>query len=259
MSSCSALILSCDKYRDIWDLCLTFHERYWPDCPYPMYLCSDSIAGGNARIRPLLAGAGLSWSDGLRALLQQVDSEYVLLMLDDFFFRSRVRTEKVEGALAALDQLGGGYMRLIPRPPPGPAVDGHPGIGEHERGAPYRTSLQAAFWRKATLEELLVPNESPWQFEGVGSRRSEAHPAKFYSVTEARLDYVDVLERGKWLPRGTRLCQREGLTIDREARGEINLRDHVRRAGMDVLAFGFGLFPWRFRRKVRDRLSMVWS
>jgi hypothetical protein len=191
--------------------------------------------------------------------LQQIETEYVLLLLEDFFLTRRVCTERVEGALSSLDELGGGYLRLIPRPPPGPPVPGFAGIAEHERGAPYRTSLQAAFWRRTTLQELLVSGESPWQFEGIGSHRSVSHPEAFYCVTQACIDYVDVLERGKWLPRGVRLCAREELTIDRGARHTIDLRDHVRRAGMNVLAFGFDLFPWRFRRRVRDRLAAVWS
>jgi hypothetical protein len=257
MSSCSALILSCDRYQDLWRPCLEIHERYWPDCPYPIYLCSDSVPGGRGRVQSLLAGPGLSWSDSLRSLLRQVDTPYVLLLLEDFFLTRRVQTDRVERALEALDRLGGGNMRLLPRPPPGLAVSGFPGIGEYERGAPYRTSLQAAFWRKTTLEELLVAGESPWQFEGIGSRRSESHPDAFYCTTEARIDYIDVLERGKWLPRGLNLCAREGIAID-HTRPAIGVRDQVRRARMHVVAFAFDLFPWQFRRRVRERITAVW-
>ena len=49
------------------------------------------------------------------------------------------------------------------------------------KGAPYRTSAQSAIWRKSSLESLLVDGESIWEFEVLGSRRSDALEG-FYAV-----------------------------------------------------------------------------
>ena len=213
-SDCALVILSWDGYRDLWEPCLTLYRRYWPDCPYPMFLVTESGTVTDPRVKTLPVGRGLAWSDGTRVAMTAVAHPFVLVMLDDFLLSGPVASERVEARRLELVQRHGAYLRLVPLPRPTARVPGCPEIGEHERGVPFRASLQAAFWRRSTFLTLLAPGESPWEFERNASARSASLDAPFYTTRRAALPYVDALTRGQWSPRGRRLCHREGLPVD---------------------------------------------
>jgi hypothetical protein len=46
--ACVVLVLSCDHYRDLWPAVTMLFNRYWPDCPWPKYLASDTAPPLNA-------------------------------------------------------------------------------------------------------------------------------------------------------------------------------------------------------------------
>ena len=87
INSCSLLVLSTDSYSDLWDSCTKLHNKYWKDCPWPKYLCSDSEHPPLNGFIPLWGkfNQGSSWSDLTISLLEQITTEYVYVMLDDFF------------------------------------------------------------------------------------------------------------------------------------------------------------------------------
>ena len=86
------------------------------------------------------------------------------------------------------------------------------------RGAEYRCSLQASWWRTETLRALLVPGEAGWEMEKRGSLRSCDLPEPFLSVHTRRplLHYYfwTGILKGKWTPAVLRQLRREGIPVD---------------------------------------------
>lgn len=37
----AVVVASCDAYADLWEPFFRLFRRYWPDCPYPVYLGSN--------------------------------------------------------------------------------------------------------------------------------------------------------------------------------------------------------------------------
>jgi hypothetical protein len=206
-TDCALVISSCDKYQDLWGPSLALHRRFWPDCPYPTFLMSETVPVEDARVRPLLGGAGLTWSGMALNALRMLPHRDILFMIEDFFLTRPVSTATVESRRRSLHALGGVYLRLVPAPRPNRRVPGHAGIGEHERGSPFRASLQAAFWDRRTFVDLLRPDESIWDFERNASVRSAAIAAPFYATWRATLRYVNAVERGLWTPPGRQACR----------------------------------------------------
>jgi hypothetical protein len=249
---CVVLILSCDKYQDLWSAVTTLFNRHWPDCPWPKYLASDLVPPCYEGFTPLGAGTtGLDWSSLLQRVLAQLPAEHVLLFLDDFFLTASVDTGAVLEIWNEMQRMHAGHVRIRPHPRLQRALKESLLLGEHFPGLPYRTSLQAGFWRRDLLESLLRAGESPWQFEVYGSARSEATAERFLAAWQNPVPYVDVLERGKWLPRGVRICRRHGLTINLTDRPMISLRDQIRRALTAVSAFMIECLPQSLRRYLR--------
>jgi hypothetical protein len=216
-----------------------------------MFLVSEAQGVRDPRVRPLCAGRGLAWSDVVRVTLGRLEHEFVLLMLDDFFLAGPVASSAVEAGRLELAVRGGAHFRLVPAPGPTARVPGARDFGEHLAGAPFRASLQAAFWRRRVLLDLLRPGESPWEFEERGSVRSAAIAAPFYASRRALVPYVDALRQGRWSRRGLRLCRREGLPVDLEARPRTSALGTLAEIRVHARRVAAGPVYWRLRHAVR--------
>lgn len=216
------LIPSCDRYADLWEPFFQLFWKYWPDCPYPVYLGANSLEFSAPGVRQILIGADPGWSDGLLKMLAALDDTgnlpYVLLLLDDFFFTAAVDTPTIQSCAAALDALGGNCLRLRPQPPLDHPVEGYDRLGEIAGEAPYRFSLQAAIWRRSALQGLLRPAENPWQVEVLGSQRA-ARMDGFYGTLQPALYYLNGVERGRWFPQTLEFLRSQGIEVDASQRG----------------------------------------
>jgi hypothetical protein len=249
-SACALVILSSDARQDLWTPCLALYRRYWPDCPYPIFLVSETIEARIAPAQSLRAGAVVAWSDVTRLALEALTREYVLLMLDDFFLTAPVDTRAVEAKRLQLERTQGTCLRLGPWPGPSTSMAWAPEIGEHEPGRPFRASLQPAFWRRRALIELLVPGESPWDFERAGSTRTDARSLEIYASRRAVLPFSEVITRGRWYRHGLRLCHREGLPADAR-RPVLSLFGELGRVRTLCRQILTGPRLYRLRRRVR--------
>lgn len=199
-ADCTLFVPSCDAYSDLWTPFFALLDRFWADCPFPIVLGANKQEFAAPNVRVLHSGDEKNWSTQAIRQLGQLETPYVLMMLDDFFLRAPVSTEKVEQCLNFLREHKGHCLRLLPRPaPPQPAQQQNTSIGEIPAGTPYRVSTQGAIWKRDTLLELLREGESIWQFEMNGTQRSAAFPDGFYGVYTPALTYGHhVVQRGKW-------------------------------------------------------------
>jgi hypothetical protein len=201
-SDTAVVVVSHDRYADIWSGFFSLLFRFWADNPYPLYLISNQITHPHSRIQPICVGEDLSWSQTLADGLARVPSRVVLLVLDDFYLTGPVDTALVRRLRDAMAHDDVVYLRLAPNPKPDIPLSDISELGLIRKGAPYRASLQMAFWDRLALLDLLRPGESAWDFELRASRRSDAMTQKFLSVREGirPIPYRDVVIRGKFLP-----------------------------------------------------------
>ncbi|MDD5368679.1 MAG: hypothetical protein PHQ40_06335 [Anaerolineaceae bacterium] len=254
MPTLSILIVSCDHYADLWKPFFALFWKNWPDCPYKVFLGANFNKFDDARVIHLLIGQEKGWSENARLMVEQVPSEYVLLLLEDFFLRSDVNNNLIIQCLMSLSELDGGYMRLKPFPKPDRKLALSPGIGLIECGAPYRTALQAAIWEKTTLLTLLKNGETAWDFELKGSRRSDDITKGFYSTWKPLINYEAGVTLGKWLPHVLERCIKQGIEVDTGARSVMSQREENIWKLHQVINFLYYSIPWKPRRKVGDFL-----
>lgn len=132
-----------------------------PDLPAPF----DCVQIG--------AQTDYSWSGGVRKFLQGIDDEFLIFMLEDYWLIEDIRHANIAFALD--------YMKAHPEVH---KVDlasdrqGHRHIDYDEnfiRSANDEnclTSVMAAIWRRDFFLECLGEyNETPWEFETMGTRR----------------------------------------------------------------------------------------
>jgi hypothetical protein len=208
-ADCTLFVPSCDAYSDLWTPFFALLDRYWADCPFPIVLGANKQEFSAQNVRVLHSGDEKNWSTQAIRQLSQLETPYILMMLDDFFLRAPVATESVLECLDFLHRRNGHCVRLLPRPAPPWASDlsdvgridppDYVPIGKIPAATPYRVSTQGAIWRRETLLKLLREGESIWQFEMEGTQRSVAFPDGFYGARSHILTYEHhVVQRGKW-------------------------------------------------------------
>jgi len=250
-ADCATLVISCDKYSDLWRPFFTLFWCHWPDCPFPVYLGSNGESFSHARVTNIRVGEDWSWSDSLRQMLLALDSDYVLVFLEDFFLRHLVDTGRVLACLGALHTLDGHMLRLHPNPGPDRAVPGFPDIGRIDAGAPYRVSAQVAFWRRESLLGILREGESAWEFECKATKRSEKLGEGFFCVRRRAIDYGHhVVERGKWFRHEARRFGRMGIGCDLSRRPIMTRREGWRWRCNKTFYNLWLHIPWRQREQL---------
>jgi hypothetical protein len=212
------LVLSFDKYEDLWDPFFSFFWKHWPDCPFKVYLGTNSKTYDDPRVTSLHSGPEVTWATRVLRLVEQLDSEYVLLFLEDFLIEERVDSAEVlRLARVALDnELG--CLRLAPNPPPSRPVYGHEDLGWILPGDPYRMSSQVSIWHVDTLRAVLKPEYSIWDFEYTGSLKGPVPSRPMWARYQPAIRYQHCVERGMWLPWGLRVCEQAGIPVDLAAR-----------------------------------------
>jgi hypothetical protein len=200
MSTLSILICSTDRYHSLWDLHLDHLEKYWADCPYPIFLGTDSLQC--QRIQTLVCQEEqLSWSSCLCEWLTQIKSEYLLVTLDDFILRNLVSTTAIQHCLDFVAQKDVDCLKLVARPKPFYRDSDDPLFGRYELSMPYLVSLQASIWKRESLISLVQAGESIWEFEQCGSDRAQKNEQlNFYGVYKTLFDYGEhIVDGGKLL------------------------------------------------------------
>lgn len=218
MADISILVVSCDRYADLWSPFFGIFWQRWPDCPYPVYLGSNQKPYLDDRVNSITVGEDLSWATGVRRMLDQIGSSHVILFLEDFLIQRPVDTTAVVDLVLTAVTTRVACLRLTPQPPPSLPICGRPGLGIIAPGDLYRVSTQVAVWRVDTLRSLLVPGFSAWDFELTGSLMSNDLPDQFWGVWEPAITYRHGVELGKWLPLGLSICSEAGVSVDLAAR-----------------------------------------
>ena len=245
------LILSCDKYADLWPIFFELFWRYWPDCPLNIYLITNKLSISDNRVRCLCMGEDISWSDNLIKALKSVNEEYIMLFVDDTFLIHHVNTKKIIFFLHWMYSKKINYLRLMPSPKPDIPYNNY--IGEISKGSIYRASIPFSVWRKNILLDLLVKGESAWAFEVYGSIRSDKYE-DFYSCRLRNFTYIHGVIKGKWSGRAVRRLRSMGFKIDVTKRDIMSLKEEFIWHLLLIRSRLFYMIPNKYKRQIKHFL-----
>lgn len=187
----SMIFCTCDSYNDTWHPFFTLLEKYWPDYNIPIFFNSESknFSFNNLTINCPLAkqqnSKNISWSKRLLKVLKHIDSEFVLLMLDDFWLTDFVDIKQFNYCVDIMKHNNKiGFICLAADKNDKMLNDGtdsitlceYAGLYEASTKCAYRVTTQVGLWRTKYLKKLLKGYEDAWRFEYWASRRS-----KFFS------------------------------------------------------------------------------
>jgi hypothetical protein len=239
------LVLSCDKYADMWEPFFNFLRLNWPDCPYKIYLSTNFKLPIIKDVHILNSNFIADWSTELKSTLNKIPEDNIILFLEDYFIRKVVKSPDLSYFVNNFIAQNAAYMRLgcfgskYNEIWPYKISPFSKKIGVIDKNAKYLVCLQVALWRKSFLEELLVEGESPWLFEIEGSKRASEKHEDFLCVKEDRLKFdvhgpivylCGAITQGVLMQEAIRMARKNNFFIDLTKRPvETKLQEVTRR------------------------------
>ena len=221
------LINSCDLYEDAWDPFFSLFKIQWPDCPYDIYLNTENAdyTCGCMNVRTVKTGSDLPWTARIKKALSDIDTDYILFMLEDFFLLDRVNVDGFNAVISQMEKESDtGFVFFTPI---GVGYDIEYKSGtvftDVSRFADYRVNACMGLWKKEFLLQMLYIDGSPWEFEHNATRLSwmskyrccviNPEYASVFSYSILISEGYGITQR-KWLPKNKELFAKYNISVD---------------------------------------------
>ena len=217
------LVMSCDKYKGVWNDFFNLKEKYWPDCPYNCYLATDSEDYKRENVTLIHFGNIRLWTVCVRKALEQLPEPYVALFLEDAFICEKIDTSIIDSDLSfiidnnvdffTLEKYRKGDKR-------NPAENVAPHIWRINKHCQYGIETSAAIWEKSFFYKLLDREDcNAWQFEVNlfnDAVSEQGLPGNIFcdDRTPFNISPVEVIRVGKIRPQAIQFFKKRGYSID---------------------------------------------
>ena len=78
------LVVSCDRYADLWEPFFRIFRLRWPDCPFPVHLGTNYKSYEDGAVTTVAIGEDESWASGVLRMLKRLEAPYLIVLLEDF-------------------------------------------------------------------------------------------------------------------------------------------------------------------------------
>lgn len=252
MNSVAILVLSCDKYADIWDPFFTNFYKKWADIKYPVYLLSNNRVYGKYGVKTICIGQDITWSANLKMALSQIGEENILTIFDDLFIINKIDSKNMDEMMQLFQEREMNYLRLNPFPPP--TGKKYKKVGVVRKGELYRSSAVFSVWKKAVLLDILDERENAWQFEIMGATRTDKYD-KWYSSLNTTITFLNLIVKGKYDPRAYDALKKQGIELP-DSRSIMTKREFYVYAIKEYRSYIFQkIIPWNIRRAIRQKFD----
>ena len=236
------LVNTCDAYADLWGPFFTLLKRYFEPLKMRILLNTETkdFSFEGLQIEAVHSSAA-SYGERMRDALSHVDTEYVLLMLDDFFLHKPVRQDRLQQVVTWMDNDKDiVYFNCdVTAAARDFEVNRYPGYRRLPAGNRYILNLQSAVWRTEKFRAYWQHDVSPWDWEERCNVLTAFQPRdKFYCVISEKDRFLEYgytagqwmgVCHGKWVEHDVvPLFQKERIEMDFSKRGFIDLTNRPR-------------------------------
>ena len=229
MKNCAILVNSCDAYSDLWPSFFHLLKLNWPNIEQMnVYLNTESTTECSLEIPVHLITTELNgkdlWGKRLINALSQIEEDYVVVLMDDFYLKSQVSEERIQKCIDAFDldpSIAVFYLYNTFRKSFNNSE--YEGFGVVPPKTNFRLNSAPAIWRKSALLKYTKQSDNPWAWEYFGTCRTNRTNDKFYCVIDKNrgiYDYAHAIYRGKWLAKDVLpVIKKYNLELDLDKRG----------------------------------------
>ena len=228
-SKVSVLVSGCDRYSDAWDPFFTLLKKFGGAlCDCPIYLSAESkeyTRQDFSNFNMLHDVTSKTWSQRMLKALEAIKTEYVFLLLEDFFLDQPFNEEYFQKAIDHMDEhsevgvINCGYTNKS-----------HTETEElfFDRSfAPLYIVVNTTLYRTEILKKLLRKHENIWHYEqyaGIRAKRNHVKVMQYNEQYPIIYSFNQTTEgasivKGKWLPKTKELFDRHGIIVNYENLG----------------------------------------
>ncbi len=251
----TVIVNTCDAYQDVLQLFFCALNEYWRECDFRIIINTESnryhFDDSRIGVFNYCKYSGTDrWGDRLRHVLNYVESEFVLMLYDDFVLENLVDLEGVAKAIdLLLEESKASAVYLVNTGLP--IVENDKCIFQRVKGrSDFVLNSSPAIWRKKDLMSYTGENDNPWAWEVFGSYRTFSRDNIFYTLNPKNEDIFPynykkggAIYRGKWVKDVVDgKFQKYNLNIDPTVRGFINMEELAPRSfrwKLDFMLTGF--------------------
>lgn len=235
MSKYAILVNSCDKYNDAWPAFFHILSKTWGTNLPPIYLNTEkSVCDvACAEVITLNEIKPGTWGERLKGALKRIESEYVLMMLEDFYYESPIKVGTIDKCVEAMENDRNILsFQMVPasevyRGEVKNANEEFEGFALRDRKGTYTFIAGPTLWRKNDLIKLTKSTDTPWTWEWYGSFRTWLYGKRIYcwkSFDNPIFDYDiahgGAIHGGKWVGYKVKeLEEQYHISIDTSKRG----------------------------------------
>ncbi len=203
------VVNTCDAYKDVLDIFFYAFQAHWPDCPCQVVINTETNKHKHpARVHNHSSPAGLDdWGARLRLTLSSIDTNFVLMLYDDFILNASMSNQRLRDAIQLLHlEARAVVVYLINTSRPLQWVNVDDIFIPIKDNVDYRLNSAPAIWRKKTLMDYTSAGDTPWAWEVFGTYKTWGDGNLYYSLNPNQSDIYSynyrkggAIYRGKWV------------------------------------------------------------
>ncbi len=206
------LIHSCDNFSDLWDAHIELLNKNWPHRSVRTLIVTDSTTNKHYdNVEILSTGNGKEITERIKSVIPYIDTEFVLVTLDDYFPIYPVEDEKIARLIDIMEKEGYDYIRLFKRPKSKLKKTNYENLYEFSLDGDYRVNLYVGIWRKSFMFQTVREELNAWNYEVSLTRIARSLNAKVAVSYGHEFDILDVVRKGQILYSANRYLKRHDL------------------------------------------------
>lgn len=209
----SIVIGTCDKFSDLWQTHFELLFKNWAGEMPPIYLVTDKETTFSHEGVKVVVGNG-HLPGRIKTALAFIESDRVLLTLDDYFVINPVNGEDIGSICAYAEENNVDYLMLYNRRWAKKryykGIDSFSKIDLEKR---YAVTLYPAIWTKSFLDYCIDEELTPWMFEPMLTEKAKAYNANCVFSHAGSFEMLDVVRKGRVLHKAHKYFKKHGINI----------------------------------------------
>lgn len=199
----AVLYSSCDKNEFLWDGFFLLMKKYWENFDGDIVFNTENKHYVSNEYNFIYSDCNdeNNWSARFYKALEKVPTEYVLIILDDFYIDSYVNDKLLSDCMSQMDKnkkIKGFLFSQLSNNEKKDLLC----FEKVSKFKNYRINLKVGLWKKNYLMSLCRNMESPWEYEVLMSVRSFLKNGDIYSIVNSEKSKAFPTSEGYLLERG---------------------------------------------------------
>lgn len=225
------LVVGYDEYVDVWNSYFELLNKYWVKRP-KTYLATSVLKPSYKNVNVITTDKNSEWSTKARKALSQIEEDYVILLLEDFFTTRYVDNDKINDLVETMEKYQLNFCRMLDQKKmKGKLLNINRHIMIIPRDEKYGLCLQPAIWRKDFLLKLIGEgNYNPWIFEFKLIDLNLHNKERVDSIQDDRnlLEITHGIVQSQYLPKCIRIFKKQNYNFDLTKRKVLSPKENFK-------------------------------